>query len=254
MYPFAGQVEGTRGAVSFVDTKTVLSQTSWFVETQEQLNRPDVLIGASHYDIPGLRKQALSLVFSSKSQRIADLFINPDTEERFFKEGAFFLSAHTHAYASKPQKTTITFGDRDIVSIPELNVGSTTDYPSLSAIVRLSEKDGEPNSAPHLAYENVRLLNRLPARFCSETLLELEATDFTGFDGLADKGREAIYLQEDEPFAYRDLNNQREKADAVFSRIDSFISNSSEKAICLGLEAGRLEAQQKPEQIRDDND
>lgn len=236
-YPFAGQVEGTRGAISFRDSETVTSQTNWFVETQRNLQKLEpaaILVGLSHYDVPALRKQVPFIVLSRKTQLLANLFVDPASGQNFFREGAFFASAHTHTQKMKKLSTGITKGGETILSLAELNVGSTTDYPSLSTIVRFSREGSEPR----MSYEPVRPSDE----GCADVLSDLNATVFPDYSGAHGTGRDAVFLNEQSPFAYRDLNDDQPGANAVFARLDTFIGNAPHRAVCLGLEAGRLEA------------
>lgn len=230
---FTQDFEGTRGAMSFIDLEGATSQTTWLNTQGEQSlasgATPDVLVALTHYDVPSLRKKVIIPV-SRQTQRIGDIFSK--NGRKYYRDAPFVLSGHTHTRRTKRFSTGIVEDRKEVVRLEELNIGSTTDYPSLSAVARF----GRNGARAAMSYEALT-----PSReSCDAILSELESTPFpNAVSGMA-RGREAVALSRTRRTAYRFLNATA--AQAVFANIDAFVRGSSRRAVCLGLEGGAMEA------------
>lgn len=231
---FRTDFEGLRGAMSF---REPTSQTKWLAE-QGRISRvdnqtPDVLVALTHYSIKDLRK-TLKIALSRKSQRLGDVFV--DDAGAFYRDRAFVVSAHTHTRQTQAIATTITKQGKRIVTLGEVNIGSTTDHPSLSAVIELAQS---PRGLM-MAYEPITLSRA----GCEQVKADLAIEPFLqAFLGSKVGGR-AIAFDPSEPQLYHKV--RPDNVDAVFANIDSFIGKSVQRAICLGLMAGDVEAKAKP--------
>ncbi len=231
--------EGQRGAMSFVDEARALSQTSWLGARGKAAaaagSTPTVLVALSHYDVGALSKTFV-IPLSRQVQRLADIFADGDT--RFYQESSFFVSAHTHTPITDRISRGIIENGVEIVRLEELNIGSTTDYPSLSAVARF----GRNWSGATMSYEPLT-----PDRGrCGTLMRELEETDFPNVVLGARRGRQAVALSKERPDDYQYIDDAAE-AKAIFDNIAHFVNGSEERAICLGLEGGALEADKDSE-------
>lgn len=222
--------EGLRGAISF---REATSQTSWLAEqgrkTREAGQRPDVLVALTHYNIRDLRRM-VKVPLSRKTQLLGNVFV--DQAGAFYGERAFVVSAHTHTETTATYATTITEGKKALVTLDEVNIGSTTDHPSLSAVLELVPS---PRGLA-MAYEPITLSRA----GCEQVRDELAAAQFPrAFLGNTTGGR-AIAFDPADPLLYHQVT-QDNVAD-VFANIDWFIGSSSKRAICLGLMASAIEA------------
>lgn len=222
--------EGLRGAISF---REATSQTSWLAEqgrkSREAGQRPDVLVALTHYNITDLRRM-VKVPLSRKTQLLGNVFV--DQAGAFYGERAFVVSAHTHTETTATYATTITEGKKALVTLDEVNIGSTTDHPSLSAVLELVPS---PRGLA-MAYEPITLSRA----GCEQVRDELAAAQFPrAFLGNTTGGR-AIAFDAADPLLYHQVT-QDNVAD-VFANIDWFIGSSSKRAICLGLMASAIEA------------
>lgn len=226
--------EGLRGALSFVNRPGgIESQTSWVAargrETQLSGAVPHVLVALTHYDVHALRKTLL-VPLSRKSQLLGDVFTGDDGD--FFRERAFVVSAHTHTARTDLRSTGLLQDRREIVRLEEVNIGSTTDHPSLSAVLRIAQT----RSGTVLSYEPLS-----PTREgCDAVARELDDAIFPRpFLGRTTGGR-AIAYDPRQPLLYHEVSAG--SVQDVFANIDWFVGSSARRAVCLGLMAGAVEA------------
>lgn len=227
--PLTLDYEGLRGAMSF---KGKESQTAWLAargrESREQGTRPDMLVAVTHYPIRALRRNIIVTV-SNKTQRVADVF--GDRDGRFYSDAAFVVSAHTHTPTTAIGTTRIVEGREEVARLDEVNVGSTTDFPSLSAVLRL-----EPSAiGTTLTYEPIS-----PSREGCEAILDdLATTRFPeAFLGV-DVGGRAIAFDPRDPMLYHRIDES--SAEGVFANIDWWTKDRPDRLVCLGLAAGAVE-------------
>lgn len=222
--------EGLRGAMSF---RKATSQTSWLAEqgrqSREAGQRPDVLVALTHYNIGDLRRM-VKVPLSRKTQLLGNIFV--DQAGAFYGERAFVVSAHTHTQTTATYATTVTERRKALITLDEVNIGSTTDHPSLSAVLELAPS---PRGLT-MAYEPITLSRA----GCEQVLNDLAVAQFPrAFLGNTTGGR-AIAFDPANPLLYHQVT-QKNVAD-VFANIDWFIGSSSKRAICLGLIASAIEA------------
>ena len=120
---------------------------------------------------------------------------------------------------------------KEFVRVQEVNTGSTTDYPSLSSVFRLNWNRG----GGALTYDPVTLSDI----DCSQVTRDLAAFSFSEVYG-HDRGPAAILLTPATFRSYRNLDEGR--AETVFRNLHSFIGADRRRALCLGLQAGKMEA------------
>ncbi|MFC3711239.1 hypothetical protein ACFOMD_01565 [Sphingoaurantiacus capsulatus] len=236
------EFEGLRGAMSFGAPRNgIISQTGWF--EGHVARRVDMRIALMHYDVEALRKKLPGVgAISKKSQQFMNLFTRDDATP--LQADAYAVSAHTHAQGLGVFRTPFSLqcgtifcrpGDRP--AIKELNVGSTTDHPSLSAVLRwnvASETDGG------LRYEVIRPATT-SCRAIEADLLAYHFPRPVGADS-AQTGWAALGIKRAVPNSYHGFKDADLKS--IWENLSAFVKGETKRGVCVGLEAAAVEARQ----------
>lgn len=227
LLPFYQQ-KGARGAMSFQDRNGITSQTTWFNDNASQ--QVDMRIALSHYDIVGLRSQALALKFSKKSQRYVELFTDGHLPARPIQNRAYVVTGHTHTptYVNMPRHFSMNCGplpgscaETDRFSFHELNIGSTTDFSSYATLAQL---DPDPAKAADIHFKRVEV------RGCEPVWTEIE-------QGI---GWKALGVNADQRFDYR--NFRLHDVQPIWRRLREYAGDDDRKLNCIGIHAAAVEA------------
>ncbi len=219
------ELEGSRGAMSFKDRGDILSQTNWYKKNSAQ--NIDVRIALTHYPVSDLRRLIPKLgSFSKKSQRFMDLFVNGRNEKKQ-REG-YVISAHSHTPHNLVRSTTFSLecgyfpGSCSDVSarVKEINIGSTTDYPTSVMIARLATTG--------LEFEEIRL-DRTDCENTNAAILEAGGWEIVGLDS-------------GDPVNYRDF--EPERRGKIYKELDRLSIKNDNLPRCVGLWASELEGMQ----------
>ncbi|MFM5930697.1 MAG: metallophosphoesterase [Novosphingobium sp.] len=222
------QQKGARGAMSFLDTNGIDSQTTWFNKNASQ--RVDLRMALSHYDIVGLRSQALIFKFSQKSQRYLELFTDGHRPAKPIQSNAYVVTGHTHTedYVNKFRPFAMNCGalpgsceDNDKFKFVELNIGSTTDYTSYATLLQL---DPDPAKAADIHFQRVEV------RGCEAVWKDIE----TGI------GWKSLGVDTQDRRSYRKL--KLKTVMPIWDRLEKYAGNDEHKLNCIGVYAARVEA------------
>lgn len=217
------ELEGSRGAMSFIDRDGIISQTSWFKENSSK--NGGVKIALTHYPIAALPRVVPVIgKFSKKSQRFMDLFVSSDLESKQ-REG-YVISAHTHTPSNIVGSATFSLKCRrfsctgDAAEISELNIGSTTDFPTSATIARLASQGG-------LEFEEINL-TRAECEEVNAAIVASGGWSKTGLDPL-------------KPHKYREFTNDIQFRRDIYRYLDQMSEQVDDLPRCVGLWASELE-------------
>lgn len=217
------ELEGSRGAMSFIDRDGIISQTTWFKENTTE--NGGAKIALTHYPVAALPR-VLPFIgsLSKKSQRFMDLFVSSDFNAKQ-REG-YVISAHTHTPSNIVglSKFWLKCGrfscTDDTAKISELNIGSTTDFPTSATIARLADQGG-------LEFEEINL-TRARCEQVNAAIIASGGWYQTGIDPL-------------EPHNYRDFPNDDHNRTDIYEYLDQVSERVDDVSRCVGLWASELE-------------
>lgn len=231
--------EGLRGAMSFgIRRGAVPSQTGWFQENAGDM--VPVRVALTHYNVPGLRKSVpIFGTISSQSQQFMTLFSTPGSPRTANQQAAYVISAHTHDPDLRHAERRFRVGcrsrgceERQLLTVDELNIGSTTDFSNYSVMARVVTAAG---TGGDIFYERVET----EQAGCADLYAEVENHTFPySFRG-QNQGWRAIGVNRGDRHNYRRfaLNEMR----PIWANLESYAGSDAHRANCIGLVAAALE-------------
>lgn len=243
-------LEGLRGGVSFADGPNYdgancasapadeTSQTCWLAR-RSAATHVGASIGLSHYDFDGFRNYEPIIGATNKTaQRLGDLYRGKlRGPKQNYQDVAYFLSAHTHTPAQAiPTKVGGFFSKK--LLIEEVNSGSTTDFPNVSTLIRLTPRGAQ--GEPAMSFEQLSL----EAPDCGAMIDILADTEFDHEVLGVKSGLDALGIANENPRAYRAYG--QEDVDSLLLNATSVtgVGDTQERhdrTICLGLKAAEVE-------------
>ncbi len=227
LLPFYQQ-KGARGAMSFQNKGGITSQTSWFNDNASQ--KVGIRLALSHYDIVGLRSQALTLKFSKKSQRYLELFTKGHEPAEPIQDHAYVVTGHTHTqtYVNEPRYFAMNCGalpgsctDTDRFTFNELNLGSTTDYSSYATLAQI---DPDPAKSADIYFKRVEV------RGCEAVWAEIA-------QGI---GWKALGVNAEDRFDYRKF--KLGDVQPIWAKLREYAGDDEHKLNCIGVYSAAVEA------------
>lgn len=227
LLPFYQQ-KGARGAMSFLDKDGITSQTTWFNKNASE--KVGIRLALSHYDIVGLRSQALALKFSKKSQRYLELFTEGHEPAEQIQTHAYVVTGHTHtqAYVNELRYFKMDCGlspgscsKSDWFKFSELNLGSTTDYSSYATLAQI---DPDPAKSADVHFRRVEV------RGCESVWADID-------QGI---GWKALGVNSADRFNYRKF--KLADVQPIWAKLREYAGDDEHKLNCIGVYAAAVEA------------
>lgn len=246
------QQYGERGAMSFRDPPGALtpSQTYWFKQyATSSVDQKGIRIALTHYNLGSLKRNVPFIKFgdrrrigSRKSQRFSRLFTDENPTRNKLQEFAYVLSGHTHNSVIEEAEPIFMEGCFPLIpglcsrhnrfKIKELNVGSTTDFPSYAALVSLNMDSAESGQLLY-SYAHADRAS------CAPVYAELRNFSFpTRLEGTR-TGWRAIGIDQANRENYRGYDLDR--MTIVWDNLAAFVDNNEHRAECIGLYSAAVE-------------
>lgn len=246
------QQYGERGAMSFRDPPgtAMPSQTRWFEQNStSSVDQKGVRIALTHYNIGSLRRYVPFIKLgdkrrlgSRKSQLFSQLFTDDNAPRRKIQGYAYVLSGHTHNGIIEKVEPTFMEGCFPLIpgfcsrnnrfAIKELNVGSTTDFPSYAALTSLSI---DSVGSGQLTYSYVHA----DRAKCAPVYADLRSFPFPKPLEGTRTGWSAIGIDLADRDNYRDYDLDDMKI--VWENLTAFVANDEHRAECIGLYSAAVE-------------